>query len=789
MLKNDNLLSRLIPALFMCFPLLINAQSVSGTVFGIGDELKTAIPGANIIWLGTIKGTSSASDGTFTLSTSGIRDKRLIVSYMGYKSDTIAVGKNGYYDIILQPAQQQLKAVEITARQSGSFISEIQTQKVQMIGSKELKRAACCNLSESFETGASVDVMYSDAITGAKQIQLLGLSGVYSQIITENVGLMRGLGGTFGLSYIPGSWMQSISVSKGASSVSNGFESITGIINVEYLKPAESEKLFINLYGNQHGRMEANVHSAVKFNDKFSTMVMAHADNQQYKFDANSDGFMDAPQLRTYNIVNRWDYEIPGKYDSRLFLKYLDENRTGGKMDFDKNNFDPSIEKINNLSETYGFNIRTKRFEGFWKNGIIFGHEKSIALIISGIYHDQDGFFGFNKYNGIQKTFQANLLYSMHIDHAEKHSLNAGLSFISDDYTESFFRRDFTYLYQTLGVSDVTEPKDTLFTISKIHDSLYNLDRTETVPGAWAEYTFNPSEKFTFIAGLRYDIHSVEGGFFTPRIHLRYKPTKTLTIRASAGTGSRSANILTENYSAVSSQRNLIITEKLQREEAWNYGLSATQNLRLFDREASLDLEFFRTDFISQVIADFDSLPTAVFFYNLDGKSYAQSAMVQFSFEPVKNLTMLTAFRMSDVKTTINHVLREKPMVNRYKAILTTGYTTLNGKWMFDVTVQLNGRSRIPDTKKMPAALQRAEYSPVYPQLMAQITRKFKLIELYIGGENLTNFTQKDPITEAFAPYHTHFDTSMVWGPVLGTTIYAGLRFTMKNKDLEPNNK
>lgn len=782
MLKNHFLLSRLIPALFMCIPLLVNAQTISGTVFGVGDELKTAIPGANIIWLGTIKGTSSASDGTFSLSTSGIRDKRLIVSYMGYKSDTVTVGKNGYYDITLQPAQQQLKAVEITARQSGSFISEINTQKVQIIGSKELKRAACCNLSESFETGASVDVMYSDAITGAKQIQLLGLSGVYSQVITENVALMRGLGGTFGLSYIPGSWMQSISVSKGASSVSNGFESITGLINVEYLKPAESEKLFINLYGNQHGRMEANVHSAVKFNDKFSTMLMAHADNQQQKFDMNDDDFMDAPQVKTLNLVNRWDYEIPGKYDSRLFLKYLDENRTGGMMNFDKNNFDPSIEKINNLSETYGFNIRTKRFEGFWKNGIIFGHEKSIALIISGIYHDQDGFFGFNRYNGIQKTFQANLLYSMHLDHAEKHSLNAGLSFISDDYSEEFFRRDFRYLYQTTGSNDISDPKDTLFTVSSFHDSTYNFNRNESVPGAWAEYTFSPSEKFTLIAGLRYDIHSKDGGFFTPRLHLKYKPTDQLTLRASAGKGSRTANILSENYSAISSQRNLIINGTLERENARNYGISATQNLKIFNREAALDLEFFRTDCISQVIADFDSLPTAVFFYNLDGKSYAQSAMIQFSFEPVKSLTLLTAFRISDVKTTINHVLRTKPMVNRFKAILSAGYTTQSQKWMFDVTLQLNGRSRLPDTKKMPAALQRAEYSPVYPQLMAQITRKFKQIELYIGGENLTNFTQKDPITEAFAPYHTHFDTSMVWGPVVGTTIYGGLRFALKNK-------
>ena len=759
----------------------ISAQALSGEILAIDEHGHLeGLPGVNIYWAGTSSGTSSDAEGKFRLSRKGIANQRIVVSSLGYETDTIDVKGINHLDITMRESTNQLQEVEVKGNIGSTFISQVDPRKVQVITSKELKRAACCNLSESFETSSSVDVMYSDAISGAKQIQMLGLSGIYSQIISENVPLLRGLGATFGLGYIPGPWMEAISVSKGASSVMNGYESTTGMINVEYKKPAESEKLFLNVFANQHGRLEANFNTGTKLTDRLSTMVLGHASTFQSPFDKNDDKFMDIPKLTTYNFINRWDYDIPGKYDSRFLIKYMDETRTGGYMDFNPDTYSPEIDNISNLSETYGFRLRTKRLESFWKNGIILSDYRSLAVIVSGIYHSQEGFFGENKYDATQKSVYGNLIYQDALGGNENHRITTGFSFIYDNYDEDYFRRDYTYLYQDIGMTDFTEPMDTLFTVVRFSDTTYVMDRKEIVPGAYLEYTWTPLHDLTLIGGIRADHHNKYGLFFTPRFHLRYKILPTTSLRASAGKGYRSANLFAENFSIMASQRLIHIDSDLKQENAWNFGVNLTHDFHLFGREAQVDLEAYRTSFISQVIADLDSIPADVFFYNLDGKSYANSYMAQITFEPVNRLSVLAAFRVSDVKTTINNELRQKPMVNAYKGIVSLNYATKFDKWKFDFTTQFIGKARIPDTDKMPASLQREDYSPAYVQLFAQVTRKFKAFEVYLGGENLTNFTQKDPITEAFAPYHTHFDTSMVWGPLVGATVYAGFRYVLK---------
>jgi len=757
------------------------AQAISGEVTARDEHGHIeGLPGVNLHWAGTTTGTSTDASGKFRLSRKGITDQKLIASFLGYKTDTIDVKGLSHIEITMTETTNELETVEVKGNIGGTFISQIDPHKVQVITGKELKRAACCNLSESFETSSSVDVMYADAISGAKQIQMLGLSGVYSQIISENVPLLRGLGATFGLGYIPGPWMEAISVSKGASSVMNGYESTTGLINVEYKKPADSEKLYLNVFGNQHGRLEANFNAGTKLNDRLSTMVLGHASTFQSPFDKNGDQFMDIPKITTYNFINRWDYEIPGKYDSRFLVKYLDETRTGGYMDFNPDTYAPEIEKISNLTETYGFQLKTKRLESFWKNGIILSDHRSVAVIVSGIYHSQEGFFGVNKYEGTQKSLYGNLIYQDAIAGNDNHRITTGLSFIYDNYDEDYFRRDFTYLYQEVGMTDIVAPNDTLFTVTDFADTTYVMDRKEIVPGAYLEYNWTPVENLTLIGGIRADHHNKYGLFFTPRFHLRYKVLPTTSLRASAGKGYRTANLFAENFSIMASQRIIHIETNLKQEEAWNFGINLTHDFKLFGREAQVDIEAYRTNFINQVITDLDSLPSAVFFYNLDGKSFANSYMAQITFLPVERLSVLAALRVSDVKTTINNQLRQKPMVNRYKGIISLNYATKFEKWKFDLTTQFNGKARIPDTQKMPVALQRGEFSPSYIQLLAQVTRKFKMFEVYLGGENLTNFTQKDPVTEAFAPYHTHFDTSMVWGPLVGATVYAGFRYTLK---------
>jgi outer membrane receptor for ferrienterochelin and colicins len=772
--------------IFLVFRMVLSpwshGQSISGAVYEQeGSGLKSPLPGANVFWIGTTKGTFTDEKGHFRISRQGISDQRLIVSLLGYRRDTLAVGgEKSKMEVILHQDKTDLGEVEIKGRQDNTFISKLRTQATTVISVGELQRAACCNLAESFETNASVDVSYSDALSGARQIQLLGLSGIYSQIMTENVPLIRGLATPFGLSYIPGSWMESIQIAKGTSSVVQGYESITGQINVEYKKPETSEKFFLNLFGNSNLRFEANADGAAKLSEKLSTSLLIHAATSQFAFDRNGDGFMDMPKITTVTAMNRWDYIIPGKWVSRLGIKYLYEDRNGGQIDFDKSSWNTDTTGITNDSKKYGIGVKTSRLEGFWKNGTFMGAggKSSLGLILSGINHQQDAFYGIDLYHGHEQNFNANLIFTTSFS-SNKHRISAGASYFMDDYSENFVQTRLEYRYQNLP-PDSTATNADLFTLVGDSTFTYLMDRNEWAAGAFFEYTFDICNKFALIAGLRGDYNSRFGYYVTPRLHLRVNPSGTTTIRASVGKGYRSPNLLAENSAVFVSQRVLYFAPDLGNEEAWNYGLNFTWNFTLFSEKAEFSVDAYRTSFVKQIIADQDSLPTALFFYNLNGKSYANSAQVQFTFSPVKRFSITAAFRYNDVKITEGGKLQQKSMVNQYKGLLSLGYATKFEKWKFDLTGQLNGPARLPDTQKMPSFLQRPGWSPVWFNLLGQVTRKFKHFDIYLGGENLTNFRQLDPIAEYWKPYHTHFDASMAWGPVVGITVYAGIRMTIK---------
>lgn len=766
-----------IKTLFIAAILLLNtlsviSQNVSGSIYEINEKKeKNPVTGVNIFWLGTSIGTTSNTEGKFQLSAGGITNKKLVFRFLGFKTDTVDIGDKNSLDHQMTTENHELGTIEIKER-NDSYISKLNARNVQVINKGELFKAACCNLSESFETNASVDVSYSDAITGAKQIQMLGLSGIYSQIQTENFPSIRGMASTFGLNYIPGSWMESIQIAKGTSSVINGFESITGQINVEYKKPAKSDQLFVNIYANNHARLESNVTTAYKLNDKLSTMLMLHTDNFNNKIDKNNDNFMDLPKLNTINLFNRWDYMVAGKFTSRFGVKYMEEHRSGGTMDYDENTFIDDTAKINKKVQPYGFKLTTRRAEVFWKNGIIFTKPyTSLALIVNATNHEQKGYFGINNYYGRERTLYANLMYQSTIVNPD-HKFTTGLSYMLDNYVEEYHQKLYVYNYQVLN-------NDDLFTVNHSVNNYYNLNRQEDIPGAFFEYTYSHNEKITIIAGIRADHHNKYGMFYTPRLNLRYHIDSTTTIRGSIGYGYRTANLISENLSLLASQRAYVFATDIKQEKALNFGINLTKGFILFDRIAEFNLDIYRTNFENQVIVDLEKTPTTAYFYNLDGKSFSNSYQVQLSMEPIKSLTVLLAYRINDVKTTIDGNLTQRPFVNKYKGLVTLSYATRFDKWKFDFTTQFNGSARLPNQNQMPAVIRRSETTPEYIIMNAQITKKFKHFDIYLGGENLGNFKQSDPITEAFAPYHTHFDTTMTWGPIIGTTIYAGLRLTI----------
>lgn len=654
---------------------------------------------------------------------------------MAAASDTVAT---------MEKETHNIKGITVTGRNGtrrmGGAVNGVS------IGQKEMFRAACCNLGESFVTNPSVDVSYSDAATGAKQIKLLGLSGTYVQMLTENMPNFRGVAMPYALGYVPGTWMKSIQVSKGNASVKNGYEGITGQINIEYVKPEDPEEIHVNLFGDTKTRFEANIDGNIKLNGKLSTVLMGHFENTFEEHDENNDGFYDKPKARQYNIMNRWLW-MGEHYIFHGGASILHEKRQGGQMDMDGN--------INNPNGRYTIDIETDRYEAYMKHAFILDHDhgSNIALFTSASMQDLTAGFGHKDYRVNEKNLYASLVFETNFD--EHNNLSAGLSLNHD------------YLGQTLRYSTADASLTPLPNIG---------NEKETVPGAYAQYTLNLDHKLTAMAGLRIDHSNLHGTFWTPRFHLKYAPSSLFSLRLSAGKGYRTVHAIAENNFILASGRTLNIGN-LKQEEAWNYGASVALLVPVGEKTLKVNAEYYYTTFTNQAVTDYDSDPTAITIDNLDGKSYSHTVQVDATYPLFEGFTLTAAYRINDVKTTIGGLLKEKPLTSKYKGLLTASYKTQLEKWQFDVTLQLNGGGRMPTPYTMPDGTSSWDSRfKAYEQLSAQITREFRHFSVYVGGENLTNFTQKNPIIGASDPWSTAFEPTLVWGPVHGRMLYAGVR-------------
>lgn len=704
------------------------------------------LAGASVVWLGTNMGTTTDENGVFAIKPVG---ERLAISYSGFRSDTISAVPMRELRIMLASGSQ-LKEVKVSSTTRTPFINPLDAYRIQTITQKELFKAACCNLSESFETNPSVDVSYNDAVTGSKQIQLLGLAGIYTQLTVENLPGPRGLATALGLNSIPGTWIESIQLSKGTGSVANGFESIAGQINVELKKPATSERLYANAYINDFGKTDLNLNLSQKLGKKWATEILLHDDFLKNRtLDFNKDGFRDLPTGNLFTLANKWGFDNSKGLMSQFGFRILTDDKTGGQL-----NFNEAKDKF--TTNNYGLGISTRRYEASGKLGYVFPEKKykSIGLQLSTFDHKQNSYFGLTNYDAHQQNVYSNLIYQSIIATTE-HKFRTGLSFLYDKYNENF--------------------------------KVSNYKRTETVPGAFFEYTYSPSDKVDVIAGIREDHNSLYGWFTTPRLNARYQPFKNTVVRASIGRGQRTANIFAENNSVFVSSRMVEILASsasgaygLKPEVAWNKGITVDQKFQLFNRSASMGIDFYRNDFTNQVIVDLEN-PRLVRFYNLAGSSYSNSFQAELSLMPLQKFDVKLAYRLFDVKTTYGGELLQKPLISKDRAFLNLGYD-LNG-WKFDYTLTYSGRKRLPSTEANPPAFQRGAYSPSFTMMNAQVSKsvgKKNPVELYMGGENLTNYIQEDAIIAADQPFSNFFDASLIWGSVTGRMLYAGIRYRIK---------
>ena len=772
----------------MCLPFVASAQKLTGKV--VDATTQQALIGASLYWKNTTAGASTSATGEFTIKrVHGF--ETLVVNYLGYDTRELELSDKDVHEIVieLQPSAVGIDAVVIESAQRGNYAKTTGITRDEQISFAGLCKMACCSLAESFENSASVTVGYSDAISGARQIKMLGLAGTYTQILDENRPIMQGAGAAYGLSYTPGMWLNSIQVSKGVASVTAGHEAITGQINLEHRKPTDDERLFLNLYFDSELRPEINISSAIPLTkDKsLSTVIMAHGSMHPTAHDANGDNFVDMPKSHQINVANKWLWQTENGVQLRWGWKYLQENRLGGSHDYKKDMYEDMVANPLQNPTLYGSNIFNRNINAYAKLGLPVGPERTFtgdpndavqnnfAMILDYDNYLTDSYFGINTVDVLEHTARFNATYAHYF--SQRSSLNVGAS--------AYMRRmNNDYIQQRIGGDNLP---------TRSWDFVGQATLLE--PGVFAEYTYQIEDKFSLVVGLRGDYSMVRGEYYydakdkflvTPRSHIRWAITPRTTLRASAGMGYRRQNLVTDNIWMMTTSRNIDTSGlKDDMEAAATFGGSLSQTFPLAnDDQATISFDYFRTQFFNTMVFDQETATAdnSILIYNSDSKSFTDNYQVDFNWTPFKGFDLFATFRYTNAKMTLEQggeqVLVERPLTSRYKGLINIQYAVR--RWVFDVTAQLNGPMRLPELDgNLVKAVEKPELSPVYPMFFAQVSYKVSNLTIYAGCENIANYKQMTPIVGTDAPYMPGFNSSMVWGPLTGIKGYVGIRLNI----------
>ncbi len=727
-------------------PALLTAQTIKGT---ITNHRQQPLAGANIYWLGEKTHTVADTSGRYEISMG--KSKKLIASYVGHIADTIEVGNQTVVDFTLHFVSGN--EVLLQSRKNGIIISNLKPVKIEQITQTELLKAACCDLAGCFETQTTVQAHTTNIVTNAKELRILGLSGVYNQVLIDGFPMIQGLSYTYGISSIPGTLVDKINIAKGANSVLQGYESISGQINVETKEPDNTDRLLVNGYVNSF--LEKHINGAYAFKKgKWSSLTALSTVQPSNKYDRDEDGFLDLPLLTRYMVLQKWKAGKEnnwGWYHS-IHLRYLNEQRIGGQNSFNARN--------NKGSNTiYGQTVNYHQPELWLKSGYRFNDAHRVVLYVSGLMHNQASYFGTVKYNAKQSNLYGNIQYEH--NYLQRNDVKTGISY------------RFLNINETIG-----------FTGNSLNRTYAgNYLKKELVPGVFFENTMRYfNNQLSWMLGLRLDNHNQFGWMFTPRTLVKWDITPKTVIRANAGTGWRTVNLFSENINLLVSSRNIAFTETLEPEKAWNYGINFTQKFGTGTSAVSghISTDFYRTVFSNQIFPDYDTDPARVYISNFNGKSISNGFQIDVLFSFLQQFEFKAGYNFLDVYRMNDNEKKELQFNPRHRFQNTFSYKTLDNKFHFDANLHHTGRQLLPDTKNNPEAYRRPDYSEPFTVVNTQLTYNFKKIELYGGCENIFNFRQKQPIISWQDPFSPYFDTSSVWGPTRGREFYLGVRVRIK---------
>ena len=725
-----------------------NAQTITGKVYGVTDKEEKGLPDVSIFWINTSIHTNTDSTGSFTISSQNITDRRLVVQALDYASDTITIGEQeNTATIRLKMDAVALQEIVVKAKPKG-FDDPIKTE---IINKEELTKSACCDLAGCFETQATIQPMTTNIITNSKELRILGLSGVYNQVLIDGMPLIQGLSYTYGISGLPGTLVDNIYVAKGANSVLQGFESIAGSMNVITKEPDNTDKLFLNVYMNSFWEKHFNANYSKKWK-KWSTLTSFHTVQPAGKFDRDHDGFLDLPKLTRYMLYNKWKYRDEDSLglSTMIGIRYLNEKRIGGQTNFS--------ETEKGSSSVYGQAVNFYQPELYTKTGYRFTENKKITLIASTFLQDQNSYFGTIHYKARQYNAYANLQYELRW--SDRHDLKTGVSMRYMNLNETIsFATDDT-IGRTYGGNHLKE---------------------DIIPGVFVENVFKwRGDKIAWITGARLDHHNRFGFFFTPRTQFKYEVYESLIARISAGTGWRTVNLFSENINLLASSRDVIVTETLKPEQAFNWGINLSQNVDWNKVTGVFSLDFYQTRFMNQVFPDYDSDPTRAYISNFTGTSVSNGFQVESNLKFYEKFTAKLAYTFLDVYRMQGGRKNILPFNSKHKVLGSFSYKPRSKAWHADMNIHWYGSQRLPETQLNPEAYRRPDKSTPYTIVSAQFTKVWDQLEIYVGCENIFDFRQRRPILGWQEPFSPYFDSSFAWGPTRGREFYLGVRFRIK---------
>ncbi|RPI19613.1 MAG: TonB-dependent receptor [Ignavibacteriae bacterium] len=746
-MKSIKLYLILISLYFFLAANIIYSQSVKGTVYGEADNKKEKLEDAIVKWMGTTKGTITDGNGNFEISLTGITEKKLVVTYSGFKTDTVEADGSNDLEIVLQ-SNTTTGTIEITDDKNSTYFGNYEA-KTEIITSQELVKDACCDLAGCFGRNSSVEVAVTDILTDSKELKILGLEGAYTQILIDNMPLMNGLNVKYGVSSIPGTLIDKITISKGSNSVLQGYESISGIMNVLLKDYDVSDRLLINGFVNSMLEKQMNMNLTHSFNEKLNTILTFHSIQKSNRIDDNSDGFLDNPLVTRYVAYNKWKFsDKKNKTDFNIAGRLWNEERIGGQKNF-------NIKSDEGSNKIYGQTVNINSIEGYSRFSKQFSDENGMKLYLSSSYYDQKSFYGITQYSAKQENFSVSGFYEFDVLGS---SMKTGAS------------------YKYLNIDETVK-----FTGSTNKTYAGNYVKKESIPGVFAENSFRfLNDKASLLTGIRLDYHNEHKLIVTPRVLFRYQPDELLVIRASIGTGFRTVNLLSENTNILASAKDIVIENGLKPERILNYGADLLYYFSFGKIGGNLNVDFYRTDFYSKVIPDFDSDPGKVIFTNLDGKAFSNVFQAEANINIYSNFDLKLAYKLVDQKYDLNGKRYDQPFNSKHRILSTISYAPKSNSWSASAGLQWFGKQRLPSTSANPVEYQLPEESEPYILMNAQLNKNFDKFEIYAGVENLLNFKQDNPIISAENPFGQYFDTSLNWGPTKGREYYAGFRFLLK---------